>query len=204
MPPTRLLAVLAALALLAATPVRAAEKLTVLLDWFVNPDHAALVVAREKGFFAKEGLDVTLVEPADPSAPPRLVAAGQGDVAVTYQPNLYTQVKEGLPLVRVGTAIATPLNSLVVLGDGPVKGLADLKGKTIGYSIAGFEDSPFSKQSWPALTTAKQATEDIARHAALRLIAELKPHSSALTANRGFSPQLVIRDSTARVRLPAG
>jgi LacI family transcriptional regulator len=70
-------------------------------------------------------------------------------------------------------------------------------------SIAGFEDSPFSKQSWPALTTAKQATEDIARHAALRLIAELKPHSAAaVTANRGFSPQLVIRDSTARVRLP--
>ena len=60
---------------------------------------------------------------------------------MTYQPNLYTQVKEGLPLVRVGTAIATPLNSLVVLGDGPVKGLADLKGKTIGYSIAGFEEA---------------------------------------------------------------
>jgi LacI family transcriptional regulator len=72
-------------------------------------------------------------------------------------------------------------------------------------SIAGFEDSPFSKQSWPALTTAKQATEDIARHAALRLIAELKPHAgSAAPANRGFSPQLVIRDSTARVRLASG
>jgi len=68
-------------------------------------------------------------------------------------------------------------------------------------SIAGFEDSPFSRQSWPALTTAKQATEDIARHAALRLIAELKPAGSGvLHVNRGFSPQLVIRDSTARVR----
>jgi LacI family transcriptional regulator len=71
-------------------------------------------------------------------------------------------------------------------------------------SIAGFEDSPFSKQSWPALTTAKQATEDIARHAALRLIAELKPHGAMVApSNRGFSPQLVIRDSTARVRLPS-
>ena len=69
-------------------------------------------------------------------------------------------------------------------------------------SIAGFEDSPFSKQSWPALTTAKQATEDIARHAALRLITELKPTDSGVVpVNRGFSPQLVIRDSTARVRM---
>jgi LacI family transcriptional regulator len=71
-------------------------------------------------------------------------------------------------------------------------------------SIAGFEDSPFSRQSWPALTTAKQATEDIARHAALHLIAELKPSASAtLPVNRGFSPQLVIRDSTARVGKPS-
>ncbi len=73
-------------------------------------------------------------------------------------------------------------------------------------SIAGFEDSPFSKQSWPALTTAKQSTEAIARRAALRLIAELRPPGDAFAAsyarNEGFSPQLVIRDSTARVRLP--
>ncbi|HEX6832307.1 MAG TPA: LacI family DNA-binding transcriptional regulator, partial [Rudaea sp.] len=72
-------------------------------------------------------------------------------------------------------------------------------------SIAGFEDSPFSKQSWPALTTAKQATEEIARHAALRLMAELGrdlPEGMAAlsTENKGFSPELVVRGSTAPVR----
>ncbi len=132
-----------AMAQASAAPASAAklQPLTVLLDWFVNPDHAALVIAKEKGFFAAAGLDVTLVEPADPSAPPRLVAAGQGDVAVTYQPNLYQQVAEGLPVQRVGTAVATPLNSLVALADGPVKSIADLKGRTVGYSIAGFEEA---------------------------------------------------------------
>ncbi|AUG52637.1 ABC transporter substrate-binding protein [Thalassospira marina] len=126
---------------LAALPAQANEKLTILLDWFVNPDHAPLVVAKEKGFFAKHGLDVELVEPADPSAPPRLVAAGQGDVAVNYQPQLHVQVAEGLPLTRIGTLVATPLNALVVLKDGPIKDIADLKGKKIGYSLAGFEDA---------------------------------------------------------------
>jgi putative hydroxymethylpyrimidine transport system substrate-binding protein len=125
-------------------PPPKADKLTVLLDWFVNPDHAALVIAREKGFFAAAGLDVTLVEPADPSAPPRLVAAGEGDIALSYQPNLYQQVAEGLPLVRVGAAVATPLNSLVVLADGPVRTIADLKGRSVGYSIAGFEEALLS------------------------------------------------------------
>ncbi|URK18428.1 ABC transporter substrate-binding protein [Thalassospira sp. GO-4] len=119
----------------------AADKLVILLDWFVNPDHAPLIVAKEKGFFAKHDLDIELIEPSDPSAPPRLVAAGQGDVAVNYQPQLHVQAAEGLPLTRIGTLVATPLNSLIVLEDGPIKEIADLKGKKIGYSLAGFEDA---------------------------------------------------------------
>jgi putative hydroxymethylpyrimidine transport system substrate-binding protein len=50
------------------------------------------------------------------------------------------QLKEGLPLLRLGALVETPLNSLVVMKDGPVKTLADLKGRTVGYSVAGFED----------------------------------------------------------------
>jgi len=68
-------------------------------------------------------------------------------------------------------------------------------------SIAGFEDSPFSKQSWPALTTARQATEVIARHAAQLLLAQLSEHPSRI-GNEGFSPELVIRGSTAPPRVP--
>ncbi len=125
----------------ANTPTRTHDKLTVLLDWFVNPDHAPLVIAQEKGFFAEEGLTVDLVAPSDPSAPPRLVAAGEADVAISYQPNLNLQVKEGLPLTRIGTLVETPLNSLVVLKDSGIESLKDLKGKTVGFSVGGFEDA---------------------------------------------------------------
>ena len=120
-------------------PLPAAQKVTLLLDWFVNPVHAAIVVAKERGFFARAGLDVAFVEPADPSMPPRLVAAGQGDIALTYQPNFYLDVAAGLPIQRVGTSIGTPLNTVMVLADGPIRSLADLKGKTVGYSVAGYE-----------------------------------------------------------------
>ncbi|WP_256645916.1 LacI family DNA-binding transcriptional regulator [Thermomonas paludicola] len=67
-------------------------------------------------------------------------------------------------------------------------------------SIAGFEDSPFSKQSWPALTTAKQATEDIARRATRRLLEDLRDQPVSALANEGFSPELVVRGSTAPPR----
>lgn len=130
-----------ALALVAAAPAAAADRLTVLLDWFVNPDHAPLVVAQKGGFFARQGLEVDLVPPADPSAPPRLVAAGQAEIAVHYQPSLVLDAAAGLPLVRVATLVETPLNTLIVRADGPVKSLADLKGRKIGYSVSGFEDA---------------------------------------------------------------
>lgn len=129
------------LALLVALPAVAADRMTLLLDWYVNPDHGPIIIAKEKGFFADEGLDVEIVAPADPSAPPKLVAAGKADLAVSYQPQIHLQVAEGLPLKRVGTLIASPLNCLMVKDDGPVKTIADLKGRKVGYSVAGVEEA---------------------------------------------------------------
>jgi putative hydroxymethylpyrimidine transport system substrate-binding protein len=120
------------------------EKITLLLDWFVNPDHGPVIIANEKGIFKEEGLEVEIIPPANPADPPKLVAAGKADIAISYQPQLHMQVHEGLPLVRVGTLVATPLNCLLVLKDGPIKKLSDLKNKKIGYSISGMEQALLS------------------------------------------------------------
>jgi putative hydroxymethylpyrimidine transport system substrate-binding protein len=127
--------------LLLANPVDAQDKMTLLLDWFVNPDHDPIIVAGEKGFFADQNLEVEIIAPADPSDPPKLVAAGRAELAVSYQPQLHLQVAEGLPLIRVGTLVATPLNCLLVLKDGPIKQISDLRGGKIGFSVAGVEDA---------------------------------------------------------------
>ncbi len=134
----------AAVAMLFATGALAADKLTVLLDWYVNPDHAPLVIAKEGGYFAQHGLDVDLEVSSDAAAPTKLVAAGKAEVAISYQPDLMLQIKEGLPVVRFGTLIDTPLNCLIALKDGAIKSLADLKGKTVGYSVASFQDAYLS------------------------------------------------------------
>jgi putative hydroxymethylpyrimidine transport system substrate-binding protein len=130
-----------ALCLLAASPAAAADKLTLLLDWFVNPDHAPIIVADKRGYFADRDLEVEIIAPADPNDPPKLVAAGQADIAISYQPQLHIQKDQGLPLVRIGTLVATPLNTLVALADGGVRSLADLKGRKVGFSVGGFEDA---------------------------------------------------------------
>lgn len=121
-----------------ALPAAAAEKLSLMLDWYLNPDHAPVIVADQIGAFKEQGLDVTIIPPSDPALPPRLVAAKKVDLAITYQPQLHFFADQGLPLVRVGTLINTPLNTLITL-DKSVTSLADLKGKKIGYSVSGIE-----------------------------------------------------------------
>lgn len=125
-------------------PALGADKLTLMLDWFVNPDHATLFIAQERGFFSDAGLEVEMIAPADPNDPPKLVAAKKADLAISYQPQLHVQVDQGLPLIRIATLVATPLNTLVVLKDGPIQSLADLKGGKIGFSVGGFEDALLS------------------------------------------------------------
>lgn len=133
---------LTALALsLTAAPALAKDQMTLLLDWFVNPDHGPVILAQELGYFEEAGLDVEIIAPADPSDPPKLVAAEQADLAISYQPQLHLQIHEGLPLIRVGTLVATPLNCLLALKDGPIGSPADLAGRRVGFSVGGVEEA---------------------------------------------------------------
>lgn len=76
---------------------------------------------------------------------------------------------------------------------------AQAAGLNVPYdvSIAGFEDSPFSRHSWPPLTTARQRADVIVEHATRMLIARIRGEQ---VANEGFSPELVVRGSTAPPR----
>lgn len=125
---------------LLASPSFAAEKLTLILDWFVNPNHGPIIVADELGYFADEGLEVEIIAPADPSLPAKTVAAGGADIAISYQQQLHFDIRADMPIKRVGTLIATPLNCLLVLADGDIASISDLAGRTIGFSVAGVDE----------------------------------------------------------------
>ena len=114
--------------------------LRVILDWFINPDHAPLFVAQQQGFFKQEGLQVKFIAPADPSDGIKLVAANKADITVTYEPQWIQNEASGLPLSYLATLVATPLNCLVVRKDSSIYHIQDLKGKRIGYSLAGTDD----------------------------------------------------------------
>jgi LacI family transcriptional regulator len=64
-------------------------------------------------------------------------------------------------------------------------------------SIAGFENSPFSRQTWPKLTTANQPNKQIAKDAASLLISQMRKQENKNITSQ-YIPQLVVRDSTGQ------
>ena len=123
-----------------ALPAQAQDKVSLMLDWFVNPDHGPIILAQELGYFEQAGLEVEIATPSDPNAPPRMAAAGRVDLAISYQPELHLSRHNDLPLRRVGTLISTPLTCLVVMADGPVQEFTDLAGGKVGFAVAGVQE----------------------------------------------------------------
>jgi putative hydroxymethylpyrimidine transport system substrate-binding protein len=108
------------------------QPFTLDLDWYVNPDHAGIYSALDRGFFKAEGLDVQPQVPSDPSAPIKEVAAGRADLAVSYEPEVLLAQDKGLDVQAVGAIVAQPLTSLISLPKAGISTGADLRGKTIG------------------------------------------------------------------------
>ena len=124
-------------------PALAADKLTV---------HARLVRQsrprpadhrpRAAASSPPQGLDVELIAPADPNDPPKLVAAGKADIAVSYQPQLHLQVDAG-PAAGPRSARWWRRRSTAwsCWPTARCKSIADLKGRKVGFSVGGFEDA---------------------------------------------------------------
>jgi putative hydroxymethylpyrimidine transport system substrate-binding protein len=131
-------------ALLAATAVAACgskhdttttrgqlQRVDLILDYFPNADHTPIYAAQAIGAFKAAGLDVHIRVPSDPSAPLKLVAAGNSDIAISYEPELLLARDKGLRVASIGALVQQPLTSIMSLG-GRIKTPADLKGKRVG------------------------------------------------------------------------
>jgi putative hydroxymethylpyrimidine transport system substrate-binding protein len=130
---------LAALALAACgertepTAAPGQQRLTLLLDWLPNADHAPIYAAQQTGAFRRAGLDVRIETPSDATTPLKLLAAGRVDLAITYEPELLISRDKGQQLVAVGALAQKPLSSIISLR-GKVKAPRDLAGKSVGVT----------------------------------------------------------------------
>jgi putative hydroxymethylpyrimidine transport system substrate-binding protein len=102
------------------------------LDWYVNPDHAGIFTALNRGYFEDQGLDVKPHVPSDPAAPIKEVAAGRVDLAVSYEPEVLLARDQGLDIEAVAALVDSPLTSLISLPQARIASPSDLEGKTVG------------------------------------------------------------------------
>jgi putative hydroxymethylpyrimidine transport system substrate-binding protein len=109
------------------------QRLTVLLDWLPNADHAPMYAAQASGAFRRAGLDVRIQTPSDATSPLKLLAARRVDLAITYEPELLLARDKGQRIVGVAALVQRPLSSLISL-KGKVKSPRDLDGKTVGIT----------------------------------------------------------------------
>ena len=110
-----------------AVPVKLA------LDWYPNANHLGLFIAKQKGYFEDEGLDVTMYTPSDPSTVLQTVASGSDNFGMNYQPDVILARNEGVPVVSIAAVVQHPLNSVMALESSGITRPSQLAGKKVGY-----------------------------------------------------------------------
>jgi putative hydroxymethylpyrimidine transport system substrate-binding protein len=110
------------------------KDVSIMLDWYPNALHTFLYVAKEKGYFAEEGVNLEIQFPANPTDPLNLAAAGKITLGLYYQPDvIIARSNENIPVKSVASIVRSPLNHIVFMENSPIKSPKDLEGKTVGY-----------------------------------------------------------------------
>ncbi len=124
---------------LAAVQAMAAEKVTLQLKWVTQSQFGGYYVAKDKGFYEEEGLDVE-IKPGGPDiAPEQVIAGGGADVIVDWMGGALAARDKGVNLVNIAQPFKKAGMQLVCPKDGPVKTEADFKGRTLGVWFFGNE-----------------------------------------------------------------
>ncbi|RKD21758.1 ABC transporter substrate-binding protein [Ammoniphilus oxalaticus] len=109
------------------------KKVSIMLDWYPNAVHSILYAGIDQGYFEEKGLELDIKIPADTTDPLKMVATGDVDFAMNYQPQVVMARAENIPVVGVAPIVRHPLNWLMAPEDSDVESPKDLEGKTIGY-----------------------------------------------------------------------
>ncbi|KKP36933.1 MAG: NMT1/THI5 like protein domain protein [Candidatus Roizmanbacteria bacterium GW2011_GWA2_32_13] len=107
------------------------QKITVLLDWFPNTNHTGLYVAKEKGFFAKENLDVSILQPGE-GENNQIVAAGKADFGISRQESVTQARVAGIPLVSIAAIIQHNTSAFASLEKSNIRSVKDFEKKRYG------------------------------------------------------------------------
>lgn len=122
-----------------ATPALAADKVDVQLDWVVRGNHAMFFVARDKGFFTENGVEIGEIRKGSGSPDTmRLVANGNAQFGFGDLPTMVVARAQNVPVVALAAVNQhSPLGFITLASVKTLKTPADLKGLNVGIHPAG-------------------------------------------------------------------
>lgn len=106
-------------------------KVSVMLDWTPNTNYTGLYVAKDKGYFAEQGLEVDIVEPAEGGVA-QMVASGKIDFGISYQEEVTQARATDIPIVSIGAIIQHNTSGFASPKDRNITRPKDLEGKRYG------------------------------------------------------------------------
>jgi len=176
-----------------ASSIDAAQKLTLILDWFPNVDHLPIYVGRHQGFFAAEGLEIEILSPSGTADALKLAASGKVDIAVSYEPQTIIAAARGLDVVVIGRLIEHPLTTLLFLKGRGIKTPSDLEGKKIGYTVPGLMDvllDAFAKlngiQRYKAINVGFAIVPSLTAGKVDAVMGPFKTYETVIMAHKGY------------------
>ncbi len=145
----------AALALAGTMGAIAQDKLTLQLKWVTQAQFAGYIVAKEKGFYADENLDVTILPGGPNVAPEQVIAGGGADIIVDWAGGALAAREKGVPLVNIAQPFKRSGLMMICPTETGIKTEADFKGKTLGVWFFGNEYPFFAWMNKLGLNTAE-------------------------------------------------
>src|SRR4249920_3337808 len=128
---------LAGLLVAGSISAEAADTLTLQLKWVTQAQFAGYYVAKAKGFYDAEGLDVTIKAGGPDVNPSQVIAGGGADVVVDCLPSALATREKGVPLVNISQVFKRSGMMLTCRKDSGIKKPTDLKNKTVGIWYGG-------------------------------------------------------------------
>eukprot|EP01063_Lacrimia_lanifica_P027939 TRINITY_DN3997_c0_g1_i1.p1 TRINITY_DN3997_c0_g1~~TRINITY_DN3997_c0_g1_i1.p1 ORF type:complete len:338 (+),score=172.81 TRINITY_DN3997_c0_g1_i1:61-1074(+) len=112
---------------------RTTGKTPFLLNWYANPYHTPIFVAKEKGYFQDEGIDIAVLETTNPSDVTEIIGAGNVPMGLKAMIHILAAKHQGLEMTSFGTLLDEPPTGLIYKDSNPIKTFDDIKGRRIGY-----------------------------------------------------------------------
>ena len=117
----------------------AADSVTLQLKWVTQAQFAGYYVAKDKGFYDEEDLEVE-INPGGPDiGPPQVIGGGGADVIVDWMPSALAAREQGLPIVNIAQPFKSSGMMLVCLKETGITSPEDFRGRTLGVWFFGNE-----------------------------------------------------------------